>query len=182
MLTMAFIVEQGQLVIITLLCSALHEMGHICALLLFGSYPDEINFGIFGVRIQQNRYILSDCRQALVILCGPLVNIILFALFLLADFICESRFFLMISAVNLVLGVFNLLPVLPLDGGRILLAVLDFLMSEKTAYKIMRIICIVVLLVLLFGGILLAAKTKPNISLLATVMYISILCVKSIKI
>lgn len=182
MLTMAFIVDEKQLVILTLLCSALHEMGHICALFLFGSYPDEINFGIFGVRIQQNKYILSELRQAVVVLCGPLVNIILFVLFLLANLAFKSPILLMISAVNFVIGGFNLLPVLPLDGGRILLAVLNFFMSEKTACKIMRIICACVLSVLIFSGILLIIKTGMNISLLATVIYISILCIKSIKI
>lgn len=182
MLTMAFVADEEKLVIIILLCSALHEMGHICALFLFGSHPDEINFGIFGVRIQQNKYILSELRQAVVVLCGPLVNMVLFVLFLLANLIFESKILLITSAVNLVIGAFNLLPVLPLDGGRILLAVLNFFASEKTALKIMRVICVTVLLALIFSGIFLAIKTGINISLLATVMYISILCVKSIRI
>lgn len=181
-LTMAFAVDKKQIVIITLICSALHEIGHISALFLFGSYPDEIAFGAFGVRIQQNGYTLSDFQQAVVVLCGPLVNIVLFVLLLVANIVFESRILLTVSAVNLVIGVFNLLPILPLDGGRVLFMVLNVFLDQKTACKIMRLICVIVLLVIIFSGFLIILKIGPNISLLATGIYISILCIKSIKI
>ncbi len=182
MLTMLFVVDKKGIALITVVCVALHELGHIASLCLFGSQPDGIVFGIFGIRIQQNRYILSEFRQTVVVLCGPLVNLALFAVFLLANIIFQKQILLLISAVNLVMGVFNLLPIMPLDGGRILLSVLSFFFAEKTVRRIMRVICIVLLFALISAGVFLAVKTGLNISLIATSVYICILCIKSIRI
>lgn len=182
MLTMLFVVDKKGLALITVASVALHELGHIAALCFFKSQPDEIVFGIFGIRIQQNKYILSDFKQAIVVLCGPLVNVVLFAVFFLANLAFEGQILLMISAVNLIMGVFNLLPILPLDGGRILFYLLGLFFDEKIVCGIMRIVCIVLLCVLALLGVLLALKTGLNFSLIATGVYLCILCIKSTRI
>lgn len=182
MLTMLFVVDKKGLALITVLCVTLHEFGHITALCLFGSQPDEIVFGIFGIRIQQNKYILSDLQQTVVVFCGPLVNAILFATFLVANLVFQKQILLMISAVNLVMGIFNLLPILPLDGGRIMFYLLGLFFIEKTVHRIMRIICIILLFVLILAGSFILLKTGLNISLITTSVYLCVLCIKSIRI
>ena len=182
MLTMLFVGDKKGVALIALMCIALHELGHIVALCFFGNTPDEIVFGIFGIRIQQNKYMLSELRQIIVVLCGPLVNIVLFVVFFLANIIFQKQFLLVACATNLVMGVFNLLPVLPLDGGRILLTLLSFFFEEETVRIIMRVVCIILLLALIIAGVFLVLKTGFNLSLLATTAYLCVLCIKSIRI
>lgn len=182
MLTMIFAIDKKGIALITLFSAALHEIGHIVALFLFGSCPDGIKFGIFGIRIQQNKYILSDLKQTLVVVCGPLVNILIFATSLVVYSVSESQIMLTISAVNLVVASFNLIPIFPLDGGRILFAVLSVFLSDGAVRIIMRIICAVLLLMLIFSGVFLVRRTGVNVSLLATGIYLGVLCIKSVKI
>ena len=53
------------------------------------------------------------------------------------------------AAVNLLLGAYNLLPVLPLDGGRMLLAALYLRLPEQTAWLIGRVWSLLVITCLL---------------------------------
>lgn len=182
MLTMLFVIDKKGVALIALVCVALHELGHIAALCFFDNQPDEIVFGIFGIRIQQNKYILSDFRQTVVVFCGPLVNIVLFFAFLLANLFFEKQIFLIISATNLVMGIFNLLPIIPLDGGRILFYLLGLFLTDKTVRRIMRVICSVMLVVLILAGLFIFFETGLNISLIATSAYLCVLCIKSIRI
>ncbi|MBR5773875.1 MAG: site-2 protease family protein [Clostridia bacterium] len=181
-LTLLFVADSGGLAIITLFCAALHEMGHIIAMVCLGDAPDEIAFGIFGIRIQQNKSMPSVLGQVVIVACGPLVNIVLLIVSLVMNSAIESRFLLMLSAVNLVMAAFNLLPILPLDGGRLLVLLLGSLFIEVTVQKIMRIVCAVLLLALILSGVLLVIKTGVNFSLVVTGAYLCVLCIKSIRI
>jgi len=182
MLTLLFAVDKNAIALIAVISAALHEFGHIIALYFFKSQPEEIAFGVFGIRIQQNKRLLSEFKEAVVVCCGPLVNVILFILFFIANFVFKKEWLMTICAVNLVIGVFNLLPIFPLDGGRILFYLLGLFFGEKIVLRIMRVICCVILCVLICFGIFLLAETGLNFSLIATGIYLCILCIKSVRI
>lgn len=181
-LTLACVTDNSEIAFSSLICAMLHEGGHIAALFFFGSAPNEIHFGIFGVRIQHNNYMLPDYAQMVVVLCGPLLNLALFAVMLAASLFLQSRILLMLCAVNLIMGVFNLMPILPLDGGRALKIVLERFFSEARAQRIMCVICAVMISGLIVAGIFLVLKTGVNISLLVTGIYLLVLCIKSVRI
>lgn len=85
--------------------SILHEIGHLTALLALKIKPKFICLNFFGIGLKyQNN--LSERKEFIVIFFGPLVNLILFLI--LKD---DS---------NLILFLINSIPVLPLDGGRML--------------------------------------------------------------
>ena len=117
-----------------------------------------------------------------VVICGPLVNAILFVTFFVVYLAFEEYLFLVISAVNLSVGAFNLLPVFALDGGRILQSVLSRFMSAEKTCSVMRLVSVSVSLAVVLAGTLLAVKTGANFSLLATGVYLSVMCIKAIKI
>ncbi len=85
--------------------SALHELGHIAALLLFGARPYLINLSFYGIALKYRKK-LSNPKELLVLFCGPAVNLVLYAVFK--------------NDINLALFLLNIFPAAPLDGGRML--------------------------------------------------------------
>ena len=78
--------------------------------------------------------------EALVAFAGPLVNLMLVAVFtLVLHFVPMDSVYIMVCQaailINLVLAMFNLLPIPPLDGSKIL-----FAFVPRTYYKIRRIL------------------------------------------
>src|SRR6516165_4005744 len=129
-------------------CVVAHEFGHIFTARAFGvSTPDVTLLPIGGVarleRIPEEPY-----EEFLVAIAGPLVNVaIAIALVLLAGArvnasdlsTVESPHTSMIdrlAAVNLFLAVFNLIPAFPMDGGRVLRALLATRMGYVRATEI----------------------------------------------
>ena len=112
------LIDKSGLVLPVLLASLLHEIGHIFALYIVKNPPSEINFIVGGIEIKTN----AAKNNIFVSLCGPLLNILLFLVFYNTN--------LNFSAINLLLGSFNLLPFCGLDGASIICEI--FKNSEKT--------------------------------------------------
>src|SRR6516225_8160145 len=129
-------------------CVVAHEFGHIFTARAFGvSTPDVTLLPIGGVarleRIPEEPY-----EEFLVAIAGPLVNVaIAIGLVFLAGarvkagdlYAVESPHTSMIdrlAAVNLFLAAFNLIPAFPMDGGRVLRALLATRMGYVRATEI----------------------------------------------
>ena len=114
----------------------LHELGHSVVALYHGVPVRQIVLfplgGIAGLS-----HIPCNPRQELQITAaGPLVNFLLAAIFGLIFFFVPSPFLGMLIQINLMLGIFNLLPGFPMDGGRILRALLACRMRYVRATRI----------------------------------------------
>ncbi len=133
-------------------CVVAHEFGHIFTARAFGvSTPDVTLLPIGGVarleRIPEQPY-----EEFLVAIAGPLVNVaIAFTLVLLAGahldtgdlYAVERTTTSMVdrlAAVNLFLAVFNMIPAFPMDGGRVLRAVLAARMGYVRATELAALI------------------------------------------
>lgn len=128
----------------------LHEMGHAWGCHVQGVPVQRVV--IFGGGGFCQHAGATSRQQELIVIMGPLVNLALWALFSLAAKTIASRplpgldyqqaiymglaFLLMVSKVNLFLCFFNLMPVQPLDGGRLLYL---FLLRGGTAQRARRI-------------------------------------------
>ena len=119
------------------LAAAFHELCHIFLIYLLGGNISKIRLHPFGAEITAN---LSDCFQELLAsAAGP------FGSFLLLFF---SNHIPEIALCGLVQGIYNLLPLYPMDGGRILFCILSMI-SPLNANQICRILRIVSLLFLI---------------------------------
>jgi Zn-dependent protease/CBS domain-containing protein len=134
-------------IILIFACVVLHEFGHILMARRFGiETPDVILLPIGGVA-RVPRMPEKPTQELAVAIAGPMVNIIIaFLLFLLLgtiqsgylEHIDDPRLSLVgrLAAVNIFLVLFNLIPAFPMDGGRILHALLAMKVGNARATQL----------------------------------------------
>ncbi|GAA4644441.1 site-2 protease family protein [Pontixanthobacter gangjinensis] len=118
------------------LCIILHEFGHITAARLFGIPTPEIMLLPIGGLAKLRRIPLEPKEELAIAVAGPLVSFVLFAGLILIlgrqpdweaiPTFNQDQFNLVeqLAVFNLAVGLFNLIPAFPMDGGRILRAML----------------------------------------------------------
>lgn len=134
-------------------CVVLHEYGHALTARRFGVVTRDIILSPIGGIARLERLPEKPMQEFLVAIAGPLVNIAI-AICLLPYFYFYpvSNFFEKLIALrifddglefvpaivvlNLILAAFNMLPAFPMDGGRILRALLSMKMSRINATKV----------------------------------------------
>jgi Zn-dependent protease/CBS domain-containing protein len=123
----------------------LHELGHSWVARREGIEVDSITLWLFGGVSQFKGRFPSSGAEFRVAVSGPLVSILLGALFVLIALAHVPSSVDGVAAwlgyINLILAVFNLLPALPLDGGRVLHSALwrakgDFAWATRVASEI----------------------------------------------
>lgn len=114
--TILCLVDTQGLLIYFIPAAIVHELGHVACLYALGGRAEELELNGAGAKIEMT---LSGGygADATTAAAGPTVN-------LLCALICGGFGWEMEAGANLLLGLFNLLPVLPLDGGRLLTALL----------------------------------------------------------
>jgi Zn-dependent protease len=105
-----------------------HELAHSIVATRRGVKVEGITLWLFGGVSRFNSESSSPGAQAWITFVGPLTSLLLGAVFLLAGAVVgggansalPSASLAWLGYINILLGVFNLLPAFPLDGGRIL--------------------------------------------------------------
>ncbi len=147
----------GQFFILLILV-ALHELCHILVANFYGAICREIVITPAGFCAKIDMDDLSYCQKLIVLLSGPLFNIIL-------GVVCGN-------VMSIALGVFNLLPVYPLDGGRILSCTMGYILGTLRANRYIVSISLFFCYVLVALGILQMALFWGNISLLLIAVFL----------
>ncbi|HEY5216276.1 MAG TPA: site-2 protease family protein, partial [Pseudolabrys sp.] len=118
------------------LCVLLHEFGHIFTARAFGVPTPYVTLLPIGGVAQLERIPEEPGQEFLIAIAGPLVNVVITAgLVLLSGAHLQSSAAAAVdnmhiplldrlAAVNLFLALFNLIPAFPMDGGRVLRALL----------------------------------------------------------
>jgi stage IV sporulation protein FB len=129
------------------LCVLLHEFGHAFAARRYGVRTPDITLFPFGGVARLERMPEKPSEEVVVAIAGPLVNVaIAIGLWLaLQGFSWPTSEVLISGAesipgalllVNIMLVLFNLLPAFPMDGGRVLRALLAMKMDYSDATQI----------------------------------------------
>jgi Zn-dependent protease len=151
--TVADIAAQIGFVLAVFACVALHEYGHALAAAHYGIRTLNIVMLPIG-GIANIERIPENPRQELVVAAaGPLVNVILAILLSIVQLIIYgwnfsfnqnlfqgNSYVMNLITVNISLLLFNLIPAFPMDGGRILRAILSFKIPRSKATKIASIV------------------------------------------
>ena len=128
-----YFTKQIEIYAMIMLFALIHELGHLLAGILMGMKPEKIELMPFWVSIsfkikveEYNKKIkkgnMLEIKKILVALAGPLTN---FIIIIIASNINIDLFkALIVIYTNFLIMIFNLLPIYPLDGGRILKGIL----------------------------------------------------------
>lgn len=103
------------------LCLVFHEYGHVRAMKRFGLKTKGIYLVPFvgGLALSDDR-INTRWQDVYISIMGPFFGLILSLVCMLVYWFTEIELFAGLAAFNALLNLFNMLPVLPLDGGHVL--------------------------------------------------------------
>jgi stage IV sporulation protein FB len=128
----------------------------------------------FGIKlIRRDGIFGSNFQEIICSLAGPSVNFLCFALlYAIGKAFSVWEHIIPFAQMNLALGLFNILPIFPLDGGNIVVVLLSMVYSDGKALKFSELISALFLMPIATIGFLVAIKTKYNFSLLILVVYL----------
>lgn len=131
---------------ILMLFAILHELGHMIAGILLGFKPRSLEIMPFGLAVSFESKI-EDCNKKIikanmqtvkkiaVAASGVITNLIfilVFSVFDISVFGIERQ---LILYANILIAIFNLIPIYPLDGGRIIDSLLHIMYGKKEASR-----------------------------------------------
>ena len=176
---------QIEIYCLCLLFALIHELGHVLVarivgnkLLKFKIMP--LGFSIFlqtniedyNKKIKKgNMYVL---KNLIISIAGPITNIIIFlvAFFLPIELMIKEK----VIYINAIIAIFNLIPMYPLDGSKILQNALKLFCSNKESYKYTNIVANATLIIFtIFCSVfILYAKNIAIVAILIYLWYINI--------
>lgn len=136
------------LIALIFFCVLLHEFGHVFAARHFGVPTRDVTLWPFGGISSMERMPEKPSQELIVALAGPAVNVAIAAVLLLwlgPRFNAENLTSLdnpgislvaKLAGANIILVIFNLIPAFPMDGGRVLRALLAMYMSNARATQL----------------------------------------------
>jgi Zn-dependent protease len=152
-------------IICTFGCVLLHEFGHVLSARYFGIGTQDVIILPIGGLARLNKIPEKPVQELIVAIAGPLVNVALCILFVLAllfgygaelnfselfldnpphdllfDVNKSATFLLLMAKANFVLMLFNLIPAFPMDGGRVFRALMSMQFSRTRATLIASVL------------------------------------------
>lgn len=171
-LTLAILCDNQGTVLICLFSSLFHELGHILVMKLKGAKIKSVSLNLGDVAINADLSQLSYKDELLINAGGIAVNFILSFFSFVVYCPLEFELFYSVFVANILIGCFNFLPIRYLDGGQILLLILQRYISQKVSERILNILTICFMVPAGAIGILFLFNSSYNFSLLFAVLYL----------
>jgi Zn-dependent protease/CBS domain-containing protein len=143
--------ESVAFVSLLFVCVLLHEFGHVLAARRYGIVTRDITLLPIGGLASLESMPRKPFQEIVIALAGPAVNVVIAALLLLLLALqggaidvqqaaelerSRSGMVMQLAAANVMLVLFNLIPAFPMDGGRVLRAVLAISMGYVRATQL----------------------------------------------
>lgn len=143
-LILFYLTNQIEIYTLIMCFAIVHELGHLLTGIILGFKPNKIELTPFGLSIgfkvnlkDYNKKIKRanaiEEKRIIIAMAGPVVNLLI--IFIIDKLNIDIYEKIMIIYSNLLLVLFNTLPILPLDGGRILKGILHIYLGKNKAEK-----------------------------------------------
>lgn len=186
-----WITRQIEIYGILMLFAFFHELGHLFAGIILGFKPKSLSINPVGLSIafhvkvdDYNERVrkgnILAVKKLIIVLMGPAVNFLIVIIFMLFDleFFYIRREFVIYS--NILIGLFNLIPVYPLDGGRILKSLLHIVVGLQKSYEYINVVSNVCVVMLTFFSSIIVFYLK-NLSVVVIIGYLWYLIINENK-
>jgi Zn-dependent protease len=124
----------------------LHELGHAVVARKLGVHVSGIELGFLGGAAKMQNLPRNANQELMIAAAGPAVSLVLAGLGIGLGGVLHLPLVALVGWINLVIAGFNLIPALPMDGGRILRAALskkmDFVRATDVSVTIARAVAI----------------------------------------
>ena len=169
----------ARLLLLIFFTASVHELGHYMALKICDGSVAELHLGVIGVSMR-HQYSATYIEEIFIASGGPIASAVLAAISAVMARQTQANILYHLAGMSLLLCIFNLLPILPMDGGRILYAGI----SSKTAHLATadRVVCITSCVVIFFAltaGAYILVVTRTNFTLLVAAVWMLIHYCKS---
>ncbi|THU39532.1 site-2 protease family protein [Niastella caeni] len=157
-------------------CVTLHEFGHALMAARFGIQAKEIVLLPIGGIASIEKFPDTPRQELAISIAGPLVNLVIAGLLWLfipnmsliarephMTIMHGHDFLYNLRIVNIALAVFNLIPAFPMDGGRILRALLGFKLNYIQATTIAATVGKIIAILFIIAGIVFINPFLPII-------------------
>ena len=183
-----YITRQIEIYGVLMLFAFLHELGHLIAGICLGFKPKTLGINPVGLSISfcikendYNKKIIKGnilaLKKMVIAVMGPMVNIfiVIFAILFNVEFLNISNDVIVYS--NILIAFFNLLPIYPLYGGRVLKNMLHIIDGLKNTYMYINIVANVSIIILTIFASIMIFYLK-NISVIIIISYLWYLVIK----
>lgn len=194
-LLLFLLTSQFEIYIVIMIFAIIHELGHLIAGLILGFKVEEIKLTPMGVRLQfkvkseeYNKKVkrgnMLNVKKAIIALAGPITNIIIFTTLILIQnlglYFTQTYIYQIIVYSNILIAIFNMIPIYPMDGGRFISEILKIKIGYKKAYKITYLLSKTILIILTATASIAILYLK-NIAIFFIIMYLWCLEIQEIR-
>ncbi len=167
------VIDRTGLVIPTLFAAFIHESGHLLAMWAADCQPKAVRLIPTSVQIVRG-FSPKSHGEAAIAFCGPMANLVLFGALMANYAVTKAEQPLTFAVLNLVMALFNLLPVSGLDGGTLLAIFLSKFTDIYKAESIVRIVTVVFAFVAFLLGVYLWVSGTVNVSVFIVTLYLAV--------
>jgi len=173
---------QTKMLLATLPVLLVHEWAHVLTANALGMKITQMELLPFGCAAKMSSFAMTRSREIIVAAAGPAANMVFAcAVFLADEFFFSIEISRLLISTNIAIAAVNLLPALPLDGGRIARAAFSSYLGTVRATKVTAVMGVVFSAVLLGVGVLIVIDGTVNLSFFVMGAFLCIAAIKEMK-